>query len=162
MDKLGPSVVTVGIVVLAFAGMYLGWRARVRRGGALSKPDAVPDDIGEVSLVAEGLYVATTLAREPFERVAVHGLGFRARCAVTVSTRGVSVALTGREPFFIPRDRVDFVSRGTWTIDKVVEPGGLVVLAWRLGDSRLDSYFRMDGGSEHFLDAASALVEESA
>jgi len=45
---------------------------------------------------------------------------------------------------FIPRGTIREVTRSNYTIDRVVEPGGLVLLAWTLGDTRLDSYLRVE------------------
>ncbi len=162
MDRLGPTIVTASIIVLAFAGMLVGWRARVRRQFSLEVPDAVPDSMGDVVAVDAGLYVATTLAGDPLERVAVHGLGYRSRVMVTVTLDGIVVELTGRPPFFIARAAISGVQHGTWAIDKAVEPGGLVIVTWHLGETELDSYFRMDDSQEVLLKAVTDLMEGSA
>jgi hypothetical protein len=47
--------------------------------------------------------------------------------------------------------------RATWTIDKAVEAGGLVVISWRLGDRDVDTYVRFDGDTEAFLAATDEL-----
>lgn len=159
MDRFGPSIIIAGIIILALTGMYFGWRARVRKHRSLVAPSSVPATIGETLAVDKGLYVATTLAEQPLERVAAHGLGFRSRVTVSVLHDGIVIDLTGRAPYFIPRDAIEAVERGTWAIDKAVEPGGLVVLTWTLGDTILDSYFRMDNGPVVLLNAGAELVE---
>ena len=159
MDKFGPSVIIVGIVLLAIAGMFFGWRALVRKQSGLVAPSAVPATTGDAMAVSQGLYVATTLAEQPLERVAAHGLGFRSRATISLSPDGIVVEPRGRDPYFIPRSALQAVERATWAIDKAVEPGGLVVLTWRLGDTVLDSYFRMDNGPEVLLNAGAELVE---
>lgn len=162
MDRITSTVIIVGVIVLALAAMLLGWRALVRRNGGLISPDSVPDSVGEVIAGDKGLYVATTLAERPFERVAAHGLGFQSRSTVTIATNGITVARTGSSPFFIGSDSVLAVQRATWAIDKAVEPGGLVVITWRLGETELDSYFRMDGDYDVLLNAGAELMEGSA
>lgn len=159
MDRFGPTAIIVGIVVLAVVGMFLGWRARVAKNEGLSVPSPVPESTGETLATGTGLYVATTLAAQPFERVAAHGLGFRARASITVSRDGIAIDAAGRQPYFIATTALDAVERATWAIDKAVEPGGLVVVTWRLGDTLLDSYFRMDNGPELLLNAGADLVE---
>ena len=139
MDRFLPTVIIGAVIVLAVIGMFLGWRARVRKYSAFVAPASVPDSIGGVVTVDHGLYVATTLAGQPLERVAAHGLGFRARVTVTITPTGLVIAPVGRHPFFVDRASIVAVNRATWTIDKVVEPGGLVVVTWRLGDAELDS-----------------------
>lgn len=159
VDRTTPTIIIVSIIVLAVAGMYFGWRARVRKNADLAVPDSVPDSGGEEIAVGFGLYVATTLAAQPFERVASHGLGFRARTSVIIRDDGVAIEPTGRAPFFIPLAAILAVERATWAIDKAVEPGGLVVITWRLGEIELDSYFRMDDGPEVLLSAGTDLIE---
>lgn len=159
MDRLLPTAIIGAVIVLAVIGMFLGWRARVRKYSAFVAPDSVPESFGDIVTVDQGLYVATTLAGQPLERVAAHGLGFRARASVTITTTGLVVAPIGRQPFFIDRASIVAVDRATWAIDKVVEPGGLVVVTWRLGDAELDSYFRMDHGPEVLLNAGAELIE---
>ena len=160
MDRLIPTVIVVAVLVLAIVGMYLGWRARKKRQGDFDPPARVPDDPGQTMSSATGQYVATTVANEPLERVAVHGLGFASRADLTVTDRGLIIALTGQAPIFIPREALSRVDTATWTIDRAVETGGLVVFAWRLGDHGVESYFRIDGDESEFLTAAAGLIGE--
>ncbi len=94
------------------------------------------------------LYVATTRAGAPLDRVAVHGLGVRARGEIAVHPEGAVIAIDGREPWFVERGDVRGAGRATWTIDRVVEEGGLVMLAWTLGGAEVDSYFRVTDASD--------------
>lgn len=159
MDRLIPSLIIGGVIVLAVVGMYFGWRARERKYSAFVEPDRIPELVGDIVTVDSGLYVATTMAGVPLERVAAHGLGFRARATVTVTSNGIAVDLAGRDAFFVSRSSVIAVTRGTWAIDKVVETGGLVVVSWLLGDNEVDSYFRMDDGPETLLNTGAELIE---
>jgi hypothetical protein len=143
MDRTTSVTITIVILLLALLGMYLGWRARQRRQSAIPAPKAVPADPGEIVFTAEALYAATTLAGEPLNRVAVRGLGFRGRATITVTTLGVVVGIAGTPEIFIPLDDLRSVERATWTIDRVVEEGGLVRLAWTLGDVEVDSSLRV-------------------
>ena len=70
MDKTIPTVIVVAIIVVVLVGMYFGWRARQRRQAGLAAVNPVPADLGEVLLTVRGLYVATTVAGEPLERIA--------------------------------------------------------------------------------------------
>jgi hypothetical protein len=103
----------------------------------------MPADIGTVRGEFDGFYVSTTLDGQPLNRVAVRGLGFRARATIAVAEKGVVLALPGNN-VFIPRERIREVTRSNYTIDRVVEPGGLVLLAWTLGETNLDSYLRVE------------------
>ncbi len=142
MDRSVLMAMVIAFLFLLFLLMFLGWRARTRRQAGIPKPHAAPAELGTVLGTFEGFYVATTTAGNPLDRVAVRGLGFRARCSVVVADAGVVIRLPGDEPF-IPRADIRDFQHATWTIDRVVEEKGLQVIAWTLGDTQIDSYFRM-------------------
>lgn len=131
------------IIVLA----VIGWTTRRRRQRNIPAPEAMPADIGTVRGEFEGFYVSTTPDGQPLERIAVRGLGFRARATIAVADAGVVLALPGNN-IFIPAASIHEVTRANYTIDRVVEPNGLVLLAWALGDTKLDSYLRVDETDE--------------
>lgn len=135
------------VAVLLAAGV-LGWRSRSRRHRDLVAPQA-PGAFQAV-LDAPILYVATTTAGDPYDRVAVHGLGFRARGRVAVGPSGVVLDLPGSAVLVPVADLVG-VERATWTIDRVVEPGGLLRITWRLGARELDTYLRVTERDEPVL-----------
>ncbi|WP_144717911.1 PH-like domain-containing protein [Agrococcus jejuensis] len=137
------------VAVLLAAGV-LGWLSRRRRHRDLVAPQA-PDGFQAV-LDAPILYVATTTAGDPYDRVAVHGLGFRARGRIAVGPSGVVLDLPGIAVLVPVADLVG-VERATWTIDRVVEPGGLIRIAWRLGARELDTYLRVTERDEPVLAA---------
>lgn len=158
MDKVLPTILIVAVTLLAFSGMYFGWRARIRRQSAIPRPPQPPVQLGEIRSIAQGLYAATTLADQPLERVAVHGLGFRSRATLTVSTSGIVLELTGQQPVFIAQNQLRSIDRASWAIDTAVETAGLLRIGWRLGEANVDSYLRLDNSSEAVVDAAQELV----
>jgi hypothetical protein len=144
-----------GVIVLLLALlalMLLSWRNRKRRQSSLAIPETVPQNIGAVHGVYDGLYVATTIAGDRLNRVAVRGLGFRSQATLTVADRGIALALRGAHDVFIPVQNIREITRATWTIDRVVERDGLVQISWNLGpdgaSTALDSFFRMDSSTE--------------
>lgn len=155
---LMAAVIIVLVVLLAL--MLLSWRNRKRRQSFLAAPDTVPQDVGTIHGVFDGLYVATTIAGDRLNRVAVRGLGFRARADLTVADRGIVVSLRGSNDVFIPVQQIREITRATWTIDRVVERDGLVQISWNLGPdgaaTALDSFFRVDSSSE-LLDALTTI-----
>ncbi len=153
MAELLPAFVILLVIVAVFGLMAWGWRGRRRRQAHVPAPEAVPADLGEPAAHVEALHVATTLADEPLERVAVHGLGFRASTRLSVYSRGVTLDLAGRDPFFIPVADLRGAGRATWTIDRVVENDGLVFVRWMLGTTAIDTYLRLSDSA-----ASSALV----
>jgi hypothetical protein len=143
MDRTTSTIIVIAIIVLALGAMALGWRARARRQAALPRPAAVPASVGEPLVSADGFYVATTTAGEPLDRVAVSGLGFRARAGIGVVQEGIVLAIAGEPDAFIPVADLLAVERATWTIDRVVETGGLIRITWSLGGTEVDSYLRV-------------------
>jgi hypothetical protein len=145
VDKVTPTIITAAVIVIVLVGMLLGWRARKRRQANLPRPRAVPSDIGEEIITLDLFYVSTTVVGEPLNRIAVAGLGFRARAYVTVAARGIVLAIAGEPDAFIPATDLGDVQRANVTIDRVVENGGLVMVRWALGGQQVDSYLRVPG-----------------
>jgi hypothetical protein len=167
MDRILPgSIIIVGVIGLLVL-MVLGWRARGRRQSVLSTAPAPSDEqLGELRLAVTGLYVSTTTAGAPLDRVILPGLGFRGRVAVSVFDAGVVVAVTGEPQVFIASDRIRSVGTSTWTIDRVVEEGGLVRLDWTLEseaaapEADVESFFRIENPdqSSRLIEAVTALA----
>lgn len=156
MDRTLSTTIVIAVILLLLGLMVLGWRRRAARQGDIGAPMPVPATIGESSIRVPLLYVATTRADAPLDRVNVHGLGYRARGELSVHPEGVVLALDGREPWLVPAADVRGSGRATWTIDRVVEEGGLVMLAWTLGGAPVDTYLRVTDASPD--EATSALL----
>jgi len=138
--------VAIPIVLIAL-GMVLGWRARRRRQGDVRRPAGPPAELGDILFSEDMLYVATTRADSPLDRIAVAGLGFRARAVVTVATSGIQLELAGQTQVFFAVGSLQQVGRATWTIDRAVSNDGLVFVRWTqtAADGTVnsfDSYFR--------------------
>lgn len=157
MDRLTPTIVIVVFVLLVFTGLALGWRARRRRQAGLPALDAPPSYLGAPLIADDVFYVATTVAEAPTDRIAVRGLGFRSRAAVTVFPEGVLLGIAGQPDAFIPSAAITGIGRATWTIDRVVGRDGLVVVTWMLGATAVDTYLK----SEHPDALVGALVSLS-
>ncbi|TQL47974.1 hypothetical protein FB562_1053 [Homoserinimonas aerilata] len=154
MDRSALMLLVIGFLALLLALMYLGWHARRRRQHAVPEPRRLSSQPGESRFSAELFYVATTVAGEPLNRVAVHGLGFRARASVSVLDDGITLDIPGQQTIFIPVTELRGADRATWTIDRVVEADGLVLIAWELVDDAsgtrvaVDSYLRPDAPAD--------------
>jgi hypothetical protein len=163
MDRLGPTLIIVGIVVLIFLAMWWGWRRRGRRDAGLVAPTTIPASgaRGDVRATVDAFYVATTKHDEPMERLAIAGMAFRGRGTAEVSGAGVLLDVTGERDVFLTAESIDDVGQATWAIDRVVEKDGLVRIAWRIDASTVvDSYLRVIDPERlaPFIDAVSSLI----
>lgn len=157
MTKELFAVLSAVFVALLALLAVLGLRARRRRQRDIREPrgwvDAVP------SLVVEALYVATTRAGDPYDRIFAHGLGFRGRTKLMIDAEGVQL-LADRRELRITASSIREVARATWTIDRAVEPGGIIVIAHELG-ADVDTYLRVIGDDAAAFAALSALAGTS-
>ncbi|NQX10496.1 hypothetical protein HQQ80_02530 [Microbacteriaceae bacterium VKM Ac-2855] len=143
-DKLLPTLVTLAIVLLIFLGMALSWRARRRRSAELAPTPVDVASLGAETAEVEAQYVATTVVEEPLERVVLPGLGFRAHAVLRMFEAGLVIEPRGEHPTVIPAAALRGAGAATYTIDRVVERDGLIVVTWApQGDSVVDSYFRI-------------------
>lgn len=149
--------IVFALVILAL--MTIAWRRRLRRDSALSAPLGVPEH-AEVVDRHEVLYVSTTRHDEPLERLTISPLAYRARGEAAVTDRGLALCLDGAPTVFLASSRLVGVDRATVTIDRVVEPGGLVRVAWNANDDTVvDSYLRVaDGDPKTFISELQRLV----
>jgi len=138
------------LVVLAAVGLL----ARRRRQRDIEPPQPWTDAIP--TLVVDALYVATTRAGDRYDRVFAHGLGFRGRTRVAIDPDGVQL-VADRTEVRIPAERIRSVERATWTIDRVVEPGGIIVITHSLG-AAVDTCLRIIGDDREAFDALRGLI----
>ncbi|GAA1467804.1 hypothetical protein [Microbacterium thalassium] len=152
MTREGALLVVVAVTVLLLAVLAWAWWRRTRRDAVWSAPvGEIPADARETALF-ETLYVATTRHGEPLERLAIGGLAFRSRAALTVTDAGFALDLTGEPRLFFAAARLDDIAQATVAIDRVVERDGLVRVTWRIDDETLvDSYFRPQDASARAL-----------
>ena len=157
MDNRTLATIITALVLLGVLALMLrSWRRRSKRDAGVPAGYPQPAEPGRELASAAALYVATTPRDQPLERLAIPGLGFRARGGVSVTPQGVLLELAGSPALFIPADAVELITDATWAIDRAVEPGGLLLLGWRLAPSAsphvgedpsaarasVDSYFR--------------------
>ncbi|WP_101649967.1 hypothetical protein [Brevibacterium ihuae] len=143
MDRLIPALIVVGVIVALFALVAWGWTARRRAQTAQFPAPARPVEGMPVrGEPVAGMYVATTLADQPLERVAAHGLGLRTSAFLAIADDGVIIDRDGVDDLLIPVHDISGVSTASGMIGKFVEKDGLIVISWRLGDTAVDTGFR--------------------
>jgi len=170
MDRIVPGAIVTAFALLLLAAMFFAWRARTRRQSAFRSPTATPDADarGSVLTQAEVLYVATTTAGNPLDRLTIPGLAFRGRGVVTVTTLGVSISIPGEPETYVEASHLRSVGTSTWAIDRVVETGGLVRLDWTYesadGPVDVESYVRATalGVANRLIEATNSLIPQAA
>lgn len=128
-------VLCVVLLVLALAGMRLGWRHRGERQAGLPPLPPVPADPGPARLQLTGLYVGTSTADSWQDRVVHDRLGERAAAVATLHDAGVLIDRQGAPAIFVPRAAWVGARLAPGLAGKVMGEGGLLVLRWRLGNA---------------------------
>lgn len=162
MDKLVPTLIIVAILIVVLLAMRRSWRRREARDGGLPAGYPVPTHVNRDLASVGAWYVATTEHDSPFERLALRGLGFRGKAIVDVTDDGVTISVAGERSVYVPARAIVHVGTATSTIDRVVEPGGMIRFDWRLDPAAeheatgapatariVDSYLRVVERSEH-------------
>ncbi|MDJ1371066.1 PH-like domain-containing protein [Gulosibacter molinativorax] len=168
---MGPFLFTVAILLvfaILIGAMWLGWNRRRRRQAYIPVAPELPAGLGQPTLAVEDAhYVATSVTGDALDRIAVRPLAYRGRAEVEVHPEGVAIAITGERAFFIPTDSITLVALGQATIDRAVEPNGLTVIQWNLGEGEnttsVETYLRVPSPAvrRELLDALSQISELS-
>jgi hypothetical protein len=153
VDRSIPTIIIIVVVLGILALMWRSWRRRSRRDAGLGAGYPHTEPAEPEITASDAFYVATTPRDLPLERLALPGLGFRARARLSVTGDGVVLAPAGEKPVFIPARAIQVLTRATWAIDRSVETDGLLLLGWRLRGTEgnddptpgtdADSYFRI-------------------
>ena len=158
---MAREVIGFLLVALVFA---IAFRIRRSIGGRkaqqsleLERPSG---SLGGVDLGA-ALYVSTVFANNPLERVWAHELGSRGKCAVFASSEAISIERVGERDFAILASQYQGITRASATIDKGVEPGGLIAIHWQLGAENLITNLRVVDGQKEFLTQLQQLIGDA-
>jgi hypothetical protein len=143
-DWVAPVSVLVLLLVLAYVGMWRGWRRRARKHD-LPPLTPTPDrgDLPPAKLEAGGRYFGTTVSGDWLDRVVARGLGARSMVRLRLSADGLDV-LRVADSFRIPREALRGARHDQGIAGKVIPPHGVLVVTWQHGDLLLDSGFRLD------------------
>ena len=137
------GLLMVALAVLALSGAAWGWKRRKASYRDWAEFFTWCEPGADVRDAQECLYVGTSEAGLPLQRVAVGPLSYRAKATLGFSANGLVLDIRGAEPLLVPYSGSVVAGRATWTIDRGVEPDGLLMVQWSLGPHRVESYFRM-------------------
>jgi hypothetical protein len=136
-----PVAVLFGLLLLAYLGMWRGWRRRGRKHH-LPPLAEVPAEPAAGGLRADAVCFGTTVSGDWLDRVVARGPGARRSCRLVLSAGGLDV-LRPRRPFRIPADALRGARHDQGIAGKVVPPHGVLVVSWQHGAYRLDTGFRL-------------------
>jgi hypothetical protein len=139
-----PVAILAALVVLAYLGMWRGWRRRARKHDLPALVEVPPvAELPEARLQAGARYFGTTISGDWLDRVVARGLGPRSGCRLSLSKEALDVVrLAGS--FRIPAAALRGARHDQGIAGKVVPPHGLLVVTWAHGDFLLDTGFRLD------------------
>lgn len=138
-----PVLALLALVLLAYVGMWRGWRRRAGRHDLppLVQPPPVAE-LPEPRLQSGARYFGTTVSGDWLDRVVARGLGARSSCRLSLSMAGLDVIrLAGS--FRIPASALRGARHDQGIAGKVVPPHGVLVVTWQHGDLLLDTGFRL-------------------
>jgi hypothetical protein len=158
MSEAVPVAILFGLLLLAFAGMWWGWRRRGRKHDLPPLPAVTPVTS---RFGADGRYFGTAVAGDWLDRVVARGLGSRSDCTLVLGEDGVDVRRPGLESFRIPATALGGARHDLGIAGKVVPPHGVLVVTWRHGGLTLDSGFRLaEGDHDRWVEGINKLVKE--
>jgi hypothetical protein len=144
-QAVGVMLIALGLI---YALLYAAWLRKRRRNTSAAVAVAVPrgatgaaDEVPGSVARAEGTYISTTTAASRLERVAVEGLGNRARATITIR-RGSPEELIrferqGESDVVIPRGRLVDVRRDRGMAGKFIGSNRLLVVRWKADDEAI-------------------------
>lgn len=153
------AIISIALVLLLALGAIWAWRRRQVGQGDVAAFPAPPEDL-IVRIDAPMDYIATTRRDRPYDRVLVHGLAFRGPGRIAVGDDGVVLGLNDAD-LWIARDTIEFVERATWTIDRVVETGGMIRIGALAGEAPVDIMIRVREHDAEVTEALRALATTS-
>ena len=143
MSEAVPIAILFGLLLLAYLGMYFGWK---RRGVKHDLPPLVEcppvKDLPPAKLDFAARYFGTTVSGDWLDRVVARGLGARSSCRIRLSDEGIDVVRVGGS-FRIPARSLKGARHDQGIAGKVVPPFGILIVTWTHGDYDLDTGFRL-------------------
>ena len=131
MAKQIMAIISLSIFALLASLAVRAWRKRsYDQAAEFTAPLEALEFFGEVLAQAKALYVATTRGTNHLERINAYGLGARGFAQVLVFSEGLLIVRQGERPLAIERAQLTAVEFSQATIDKAVEPDGLLSVSW--------------------------------
>jgi hypothetical protein len=144
MAKQIMAIISLCVFALLAGLAVRAWRKRASDQAAeFTSPLEALEFFGEVLAQAKAFYVATTRGSHHLERINAYGLGARGSAQVLVFSEGLLFVRNGERPLAIERAQLTKVQFSQATIDKAVEPDGLLSVSWYQDSVSLATHLRI-------------------
>lgn len=156
VTQVGPRIVftlmTVAVIALAVWGMRHSWKKKARQFDHLPAPlTELPTDITWTAGPVAARFAGTTVSGQWLNRVVVHDLGTPRGVQVSVSPEGLWLTDDTDFNLWLPVQDIVAVRTGRGIAGDVVEPDGMIIVSWTLGETTLDSGIRVSRHADHEL-----------
>lgn len=155
------TLAVIAIIGLAIWGMRRAWLGKAKKFSHLPAPEsAVPANSIAVTDAFESRFAGSTVSGQWLNRITVHALGTPRGVVASVNSDGIFIKDDADFSLWLPKADLTAVRTGRGIAGDVVEPQGMVILTWTLGDQSIDTGLRINRNSDHeeFLKSARELV----
>ena len=148
--RIAFTLITVAVIALAVWGMKRSWVKKARLFAHLPAPiSQAPEGTQWAAGPVEARFAGTTTTGQWLDRVVVHHLGTPRGVHVSVASSGVWLTDNADFNLWMPAQDILAVRTGRGIAGDVVEPDGMIVLTWQLGETTLDSGIRVTRHADH-------------
>ena len=156
VTQVGPrlvfTLVTIAVIALAVWGMRRSWAKKAGQFAHLPAPqNQAPTDAIWTAGPVEARFGGTTTADQWLNRVVTYDLGTPRGVQVSVSSQGLWLTDHTDFDLWLPAQDIVGVRTSRGIAGDVVEPDGMIIVSWTLGDTTLDSGIRVSRHADHEL-----------
>lgn len=145
--RLLAALILLALTLVLLALMRRGWIKRGERIVVGPLPE-LPVGQWQNTQSTHGIYVTSTLAGQPYERVVTHGLGLKSAVDVYVEPEGIILQRQGAADLYIPLSDLSGVRTTSGMIGKFAGADSIIVLEWTAGGTALDTGIHVRSHSE--------------
>lgn len=149
------------VIGLAIWGMRRAWLGKAKKFAHLPTPNVVPpSDSVALTQGFSARFAGSTVAGQWLNRITVHALGTPRGVVASVHSDGIFIKDADDFSLWLPKTDLTNVRLARGLAGDVVEPEGMVILTWNLGDQSIDTGLRVNRNLDHkeFYKAARELV----
>ena len=155
------TVLVFLVIGLALWGMRRAWLGKAKKFAQLPAPaTAIPHGSIAVTDNFEARFAGSTVSGQWLNRITVHALGTPRSVVASVHQDGIVITDEGDFTLWIAREDISNIRTGRGIAGDVVEPDGMTIITWTLGEQLIDSGVRIARHSDHeiFINAANTLM----